>query len=221
MRRWLSSGHGPGPRVVNDGVGWRRRAERHRTRTLAALIVRIRLELARVIQNWAFSRLLANAAAPRIRSARTSSHPNPSCRAKAQADGPPLPHRRLAGLGISGHASSWITHKPAGAGLRSRLRRLRRGGLEHGTVRHQPAHQIAPQRHRQLAGERHDRNPPHPPLLGADPRLEPSTQRAVRLIAQPQPGELDQARAGALPALAMPWSRRVAPLAKGCPVSPT
>src|SRR5712671_225792 len=58
--------------------------------------------------------------------------------------------------------------------------------------------QIAPQRHHQLAGQRHDGDLADPPLDLADPLAEPAAQIAIRLMPQPQPGKLDRGRSRAV-----------------------
>src|SRR3546814_19753051 len=56
---------------------------------------------------------------------------------------------------------------------------------------HQPGGQEPPEGDEQLARQSDDGDAPHPAALVADPGLEPAAERAVRLMAQPQPGELD------------------------------
>src|ERR1700738_1418372 len=54
--------------------------------------------------------------------------------------------------------------------------------------RHHTRLQIAPQSDQQLAGHRDDGDAPDATLEGPDTLLEPDTQRAVRLMTNPQPG---------------------------------
>src|SRR3984893_12490624 len=68
---------------------------------------------------------------------------------------------------------------------------LRSSPLEDGTSRNQPSFKITPQRHQQLACQRHDGDAADAAFHGTDTRLEPDAQIAVGLIAQPQPGEFD------------------------------
>lgn len=55
---------------------------------------------------------------------------------------------------------------------------------------------IAPQRDQQLPGHGDNGDAPRAALQRADARAEPCSQRTVRLVAQPQPGELDKHCAG-------------------------
>jgi len=87
-------------------------------------------------------------------------------------------------------------------------------------LRNQAALQIAPQRHHQLAGNRDDADAPNAALQRPDPLHEPPGQGALRLVAHPQPSQLDRQRAGArIAALADPL---LAPAlsAVGVPVKP-
>src|SRR6266436_7770337 len=69
-------------------------------------------------------------------------------------------------------------------------------GLEHGAGWHQAGFEVAPQRHQELACERHNGNAPDSSLAIADALAEPDTQGAVGLIAQPHPGQFDRGRTG-------------------------
>jgi len=91
--------------------------------------------------------------------------------------------------------------------------------LEHDASRGQTGLKIAPQRHQELAGERHDGDAAHPPFLLADALTEPDAEGTAGLVAQPQPGPFnhrrtDQATARLADALvardrpAGPWTRR-------------
>src|SRR5689334_556690 len=66
-----------------------------------------------------------------------------------------------------------------------------RSDLQYGALRHNPDRHIAPQRDDQLARHRNQQDPAHPALAGANPLVEPARQGALRLVAQPQPGQLD------------------------------
>jgi site-specific DNA recombinase len=57
--------------------------------------------------------------------------------------------------------------------------------------------QHCPGRHQQLAGERHDRDPADPPTSLPDALPEPGAQGGARLMAEPEPGELDHGAAQA------------------------
>src|SRR3954468_5900487 len=96
--------------------------------------------------------------------------------------------------------------------------------LQHGALWHNPDRHVAPQRDNQLAGHRNQHNPAHPALAGAHPLVEPAREGAARLVAQPQPGQLDRgaprsrvARLGnalvAPDCAALPWTRSEAEVA--------
>jgi hypothetical protein len=109
-------------------------------------------------------------------------------------------------------------------------RRRRSSGSKARTGGHFAGLDIAPQRHQQLAGERHDHDLANAPLAARGALDEPAAERAVRLEAQPAP-EPAPAKAGAncissrrtrgLPFLLMPCSRSEPPLLNGVPVRPT
>ena len=54
--------------------------------------------------------------------------------------------------------------------------------------------QIAPQRDQQFARQRYDPNSTHPLAPGGKAAVEPLTERAVGLVAQPQSADFDQQR---------------------------
>src|SRR3981189_1382043 len=68
---------------------------------------------------------------------------------------------------------------------------FRSSPLEDGTSRHHASFKITPERHQQLARQRHDGDAADAAFRGTDTRPEPDAQIAVGLIAQPQPGEFD------------------------------
>src|SRR3981189_567445 len=68
---------------------------------------------------------------------------------------------------------------------------FRSSPLEDGTSRHYASFKITPERHQQLARQRHDGDAADAAFRGTDTRPEPDAQIAVGLIAQPQPGEFD------------------------------
>ena len=68
----------------------------------------------------------------------------------------------------------------------------RGSGLEGGALRDDALGRIASERHQQLAGKRHDHDPTDPPTCLPDALPEPGAQGGVRLMAEPEPGELDQ-----------------------------
>src|SRR5208282_4127676 len=69
---------------------------------------------------------------------------------------------------------------------------------QHGAGGHHAGLEISPQRHHQLAGERHDGDAPDAALEVAHPLAEPAAQFAVGLMGDPQPGEFDGELAGAV-----------------------
>src|SRR3546814_4725070 len=71
--------------------------------------------------------------------------------------------------------------------------RLLSAGGQARAVRHRAGLDIAPQRDQQLAGERHDHDLADASFGTAGALGEPAAQRALRLEAQPAPGQLHQA----------------------------
>src|ERR1700741_2532661 len=67
--------------------------------------------------------------------------------------------------------------------------------LQSGAFRNQTCLEIAPEHNQQLACDGDDRNSPDTALEFANTFAEPDTQGAVRLMPQPQPGELNHDRA--------------------------
>src|SRR5688500_6059150 len=119
---------------------------------------------------------------------------------------------------------------------------VRCSGLEGGAWRDDALGRVAPERHQELAGKRHDRDPADPPMPLPDACAEPDTQGGVRLMAEPEPSTAapsirarrDQGRrrgpGGAssiiawrrrwLPDFEMPCSRSVPPLCHGLGANP-
>src|SRR6516225_3615805 len=82
--------------------------------------------------------------------------------------------------------------------------------------------QIAPQSDQELARHSNDRNPTRATFEVANPFPKPAAERALRLIAQPGPGELDHHRARlGITGLADAWSRSSNPLQNGLDARPT
>src|SRR6516225_9766245 len=82
--------------------------------------------------------------------------------------------------------------------------------------------QITPQSDQELARHSNDRNPTRATFEVTDPFPEPAAERALRLIAQPGPGELDHHRARlGITGLADAWSRSSNPLQNGLDARPT
>src|SRR5213083_1259873 len=100
-------------------------------------------------------------------------------------------------------AQGWHGHHPSRAD-RGRAAVLARwwkllclARLEHRMFGHEPGGEIAPQRHDQLARQGDDGNALDPAAGAGRAGPEPLAERAVRLMQQPQPGELDRLVAGA------------------------
>src|SRR4051794_4149963 len=72
------------------------------------------------------------------------------------------------------------------------LRRGHRSGPDFDARRQHSGFHVAPQRDQQLPRQGDDGDPERAPLQGANALAEPSSERAARLVAQPQPGELDK-----------------------------
>src|SRR4051794_24628379 len=72
---------------------------------------------------------------------------------------------------------------------------LRHSRLEGGPSRDDALGRVAPEGHQELPGEGHDRDPAGAPLPA--PLPEPGAQGGVRLVAEPEPGELDRRMAQA------------------------
>src|SRR6266446_3169731 len=131
---------------------------------------------------------------------RGARNPNPSCTREVLAQGRWDPSETAAWLG---HRMSTVTHPSRRWRLwlsligPCRRRSARDAGAQPGAGRHEAGLEIAPQRDGELAGERDDGDLGDASLAVADALLEPAGERAVRLEAQPEPGELDQDGAGA------------------------
>ena len=100
------------------------------------------------------------------------------------------------------------------------LKRLRLRGLEQGSFGDQAGCEVAPERHHQLARQRHDGDA-LVALAGivVGAAAEPSGERTLRLMPQPQPGKFDGGAAGAriarladalvaVNSAALPWTGR-------------
>src|SRR5919108_264673 len=68
--------------------------------------------------------------------------------------------------------------------------------MQHGAFGNDAGGQIAPQRHHQLARQRHNGDTPDAPLDVAHPLAEPARQGTVGLMNRPQPRQLDGELAG-------------------------
>jgi hypothetical protein len=63
--------------------------------------------------------------------------------------------------------------------------------LHHGAFDDDTSDHILPERDQQLSRQRHDRRLAQAAAVAPDPFVEPVGERRVRLMAQPEPGELD------------------------------
>src|SRR5208283_1927791 len=129
---------------------------------------------------------------PHIRSPLETAAPTSRLRrAGAQANETILP------IGISVHGLPRFVHPDPPELIRSwkiceSAERLSSGGLHHGSLNDDASGDIFPQRHQQLARQRHDSRLLHAAAVAFDSFFEPQSQRRLRLMAQPQPCELDE-----------------------------
>ena len=158
---------------------------------------------------------------------RVTSHP-----VAASGGGTIIPHARGTGLGRAGPTliTACRSHKgkrsadpdPARVieprGVRRTCRPLRSGRLEGSPFRQLTEGRVTPESTQQLAGQRHNRDPADAAALRSDPLTEPAAQNRAGLVAQPQPGKLNQG--GALPDWAIPCSRSTLPLGHGLGANP-
>src|SRR5271157_6215774 len=86
-----------------------------------------------------------------------------------------------------------MRRRPPGSGEADRASPMRvgSGGLEGGALGNDAGAGVAPQRDQQLAGERDDQRAPPAGVLAAGALGIPPAQGGARLVAPPQPGELD------------------------------
>src|SRR5215831_19645417 len=138
-------------------------------------------------------------------------------------------------------AQGWHGHHPSGAGRGKTATERRRTllsvlvhrfscyqsglslllRLEHGAFRNEAGGKKTPQRHHQLARQGDNRDPPDPFARVRRALAEPFAQRALRLVPQPQPGQLDRGVAGAaIPGLADPLFTIGVAAAPGTSVQP-
>src|SRR5580704_18862584 len=86
-----------------------------------------------------------------------------------------------------------MRRRPPGSGEADRASPMRSGsgGLEGGSFGNDAGADVAPQRDQQLAGKRDDQRSPPAGVMAAGALRVPSAQGGARLMAPPQPGELD------------------------------
>jgi len=123
--------------------------------------------------------------------ARSTSHPVaardgctniPLAAGRAQANETILPG------GISVHGLPRFVHPDPPELIRSweiceSVERLSSDGLHHGSLNDDASGDIFPQRHQQLARQRHDGRLLHAAAVALDPFFEPQSQRRLRLMA--------------------------------------
>ena len=120
---------------------------------------------------------------PHIRSPLKTAAPTSRLRrAGAQANETILP------IGISVHGLPRFVHPDPPELIRSweiceSAERLSSGGLHHGSLNDDASGDIFPQRHQQLARQRHDSRLLHAAAVAFDPFFEPQSQRRLRLMA--------------------------------------
>src|SRR5262245_25581326 len=130
----------------------------------------------------------------------------PSQVTRRQNDGPYRPRlalpRRLTPrrryplpVGSRGHAAPFSGQRRGGLGVPP-PRRIdpQAPALPPGPFGPLAAPQVAPQRDQQLAGQRDDAHLPRPPVPRPEAPVVPRAERAARLPAQPQPGQLHDQR---------------------------
>src|SRR5215472_7588842 len=120
-------------------------------------------------------------------------YPNSSCTGESKAQKRRDPSER------TGSVVPWMTPVTRLSWVTSAV--IARGRLQarahHGAGGNDAGGQITPQRHHQLARERHDSDPARSALEIAHPLVEPAGQFAPGLMLDPEPGKLDSDCAGA------------------------
>ncbi len=107
---------------------------------------------------------------------------------------------------VTGRSHQLAVHKPRHRDLSGRF--------QLGAFRQHTFFHIPPQSNQQFAGQRHNANPSHPAAAFGKAFVIPAAQLAVGLVAQPdQAISIASARTGRLPALLIPTSRLLSPLA--------
>jgi hypothetical protein len=149
----------------------------------------------------------------------------PSCVSEgkgSKADGTHLYWRRISAMLPNGHHPPWNSrHSSCLNSCSTRRREPRQRALNTGASRDQTSLEIAPQRHQELTGERHDGNAAHPPLAVADAPTEPGAQGMPGWYrSHIQASSIRVVRTMELPDLLMPWSRSIDPLDQGLGAMP-
>src|SRR5258708_33182892 len=122
-----------------------------------------------------------NTASPCIRSGTKARYPNPSCTGEGKAQQRRDPSTRTVSVDpewVTVTRLSWFT-----SAIIARDRSEAR--TQHGAARHHTGREITPERHHQLARQRHDGDTAHPPLYVADTLAEPAAELPVGLMPQP------------------------------------
>src|ERR1700693_4620395 len=160
---------------------------------LWTVMVGARDERQDVILDWAVCGGSGNTASPCIRSGARARNPDFSCTGEGKAQ------KRRDPSESAGWNSPWMTPVTRLSWVTSAVIACGRSEawMEQGAGGHHAGFEIAPQRHHELAGQRHDGDAPQAPLGVADPFMEPAAQFAAGVMPDPHPGELDSDRPGA------------------------
>ena len=132
---------------------------------------------AKVILDWAVNDACGNTASPCIRSGTKARYHNPSCtgEGKAQQRRDPSTKRVDHPGWVAVTRLSWLTSAVIARGRSE-------AWTQHGAGRHHAGLEITPERHHQLAGQRHDGNAAQPSLHVADTVTEPAAEVAAGLV---------------------------------------
>ena len=132
---------------------------------------------AQVILDWAVNDACGNTASPCIRSGTKARYHNPSCtgEGKAQQRRDPSTKRVDHPGWVAVTRLSWLTSAVIARGRSE-------AWTQHGAGRHHAGLEITPERHHQLAGQRHDGNAAQPSLHVADTVTEPAAEVAAGLV---------------------------------------
>src|SRR3981189_3517924 len=150
--------------------------------------------------DWAVYDECGITASPCIRSGARARYPNLSCTSEGKAQQRRDPSERAGSSSpwmTTVTRLSWFTSVVVAGGRLDVWARRSGGRVQHCADRHHTGVEITPQRHHELACHRHDGDPPDAPFDVADPLAEPGAELAVRLMAEPQQGDLDRGLASA------------------------
>src|SRR4030088_445565 len=156
----------PGPRLDDGEPGAKLDGRDDRSRSTT-----------QVILDWAVNDACGNTASPCIRSGTKARYHNPSCtgEGKAQQRRDPSTKRVDHPGWVAVTRLSWLTSAVIARGRSE-------AWTQHGAGRHHAGLEITPERHHQLAGQRHDGNAAQPSLHVADTVTEPAAEVAAGLV---------------------------------------